>query len=58
MHKKIIDYHTYPSTYNIHVKMILPKCVLVHTQDENYNLILLSYVSTLYAIYITEEIII
>ena len=39
--KKTIDFHIYPSTYNVHLQMILPMNVLVHIRDENYDMILL-----------------
>ena len=51
-HKKMLYSHIYPSTYDIHAQMILPKNVLVHIRDENYMMILLPYVSTLYATYV------
>ena len=52
IHKNMIYYHIYPSTYNVRVQMLLHKCVLVLIWDENYDLIVLSYVSTLYATYV------
>ena len=36
-------------TYDVRVKMLLPKHILVHILDENDNMILLPYVSTFYA---------
>ena len=48
MRKKMIYYNIYTSTYNVHMQMLLPKHVLVHIQDENDELILLLYVSTIY----------
>ena len=51
MHKKKIYSHIYPSTYDVRVHMLLHKHVLVHIRDDNDELILLPYVSTLYATY-------
>ena len=51
MHIIMTYSHTYPSTYDVHAQMLLPKHVLVHIRDESYELILLLYVSTLYAAY-------
>ena len=48
MHKKMIYSHTYPITYDVRVHKLLTKRALVHIRDEKYDLILLSYVSTLY----------
>ena len=47
--KKTIYSHIYTSTYNVRVRMLLPKHVLVDIRDENDKLILLSYVSNFYA---------
>ena len=52
MYKKNIYSHIYPSTYGVHVQMLSPKHVLLHIRDDNYDMILLSYVSTLYATYV------
>ena len=49
IHKKILYYHIYLSNYDVRVQMLLPKRVLVNIQDDKYNLISLSYVSTLHA---------
>ena len=51
---KTIYYHIYPRTYNISVQIILFKQVLVHIQYENYNVIILSYVLTLYVTYVIK----
>ena len=52
IHKKPIYSDIYPSTYDIRVQILLSKHVLVHVRDENYNMLLLSYVSTIYVIYV------
>ena len=49
VHKK--KSHIYPSTYDLLMQMILPEHVLVHIWDDNDELILLLYVSPLYATY-------
>ena len=51
MHKKICIF-VYPSTYDIRVQMLLPKHLLVHIRDEDGELILLPYVSTLLVAYV------
>ena len=48
MRKKMIYSNIYPSAYNVRMQMLLPKHVLVHIQDENDELILYPYVSTIY----------
>ena len=48
---KTIDSHIYTSTYDVRMRVLLNKCVLVHIRDENGDLILLPYVSTLYTIF-------
>ena len=47
MHEKMIYSQIYPITYEVRVHILFPKCVLVHIRDEKYDMILLSYVSTL-----------
>ena len=45
LYNKIIYTHTYPSTYEIRVQMIITNHVLVHIRDRNDELICLQYVS-------------
>ena len=52
MLKRTIYSRLYTSTYDVRVHMLLPKRVLVHTRDDNDELILLPYVSTFYATFI------
>ena len=52
IHKKTLYPHIYPSTYSVCVHMILPKHALVHIQDDNNELIWLTYVSNIYVTYV------
>ena len=48
---KMLYSRIYLSTYDVRVQIILPNPALVHIQDDNNELVLLPYLSTLYAIY-------
>ena len=50
VHNKMLYSHIYTSIYDVREQMILPNHGLVHIWDENDDLILLPYVSTLYDI--------
>ena len=52
VHKEMVYSNIHTIAYDVRAQIILPKHLLLHIRDENDKLILLPYVSTLYATYV------